>query len=733
MTLRRFSDLRKVNPNSMKRFFLRSRALHLLLTVAASSLIVIFFGRSQLGTTVERETLDWRMRVGSGGRRPDTSVVIAVIDQKSLTYFQKIGVAWPWPRELYGILLDYLHEGGAKAVILDIDFSQPDMDRLNVDAVESDSTFASSISRSGNVVLISVLTGHGEPSSTGGSSIESRFFLDSASTDRGGPGFTSCLAPLAEFQKGAGGVGVANFVVDVDGVARRIPLLFKLDNRSLPQLSLAAYAVGNGLSADRLSRFIGTVPVERNGDYLINWYGKGGPRGVFKYYSASALIISAVQLKQGMVPEIPPTVFRNKYVIVGGSAVGLMDFVSTPFTSMQPFPGAEIHATILSNFLEHDYLKELPSAVSLFVIIAASLIAAGVFFGVKRASVSSAVIVISCGLYLVAALLLMSASRLALPLVSPEISALTAFAFAGVISYVTEGRQKRELRKLMNRYISSDVVDEISADPDTIDFKGKEVEATVFFSDIRDFTSVSERLQPKELVENLNEYFTLATEVVLNNGAMLDKYIGDAIMAVFGAPLERKDHAALACLTAIQMQNILSDYYSRRQGDKPVFVTRIGLNTGKMVIGNIGSTRRTDYTAIGDSVNLASRLEGVNKQFGTRIMISESTYSQSSNAVEAREIDLVTVKGKDLPVRIFELLCEKGKLSQTDSAAYEMFHAGLESYRHKEWKRAETLFTEILKGKPNDGPSLTYIARCKALSETGVPDDWDGVFRLKTK
>ncbi len=731
--MRRLSSLRKVNPNSMKRFFLRSRALHLLLTVAASSLIAIFFGKSQLGTTVERETLDLRMRVASGSRKPDSSVVIAAIDQKSLTYFQKIGVAWPWPHELYGILLDYLHEGGAKAVILDIDFSQPDMDRLNMDAVESDSTFASSISRSGNVILISVLTGQGDSADAGGSSIESRFFLDGTSTDRSGPGFTSCVAPLTEFQKGAAGVGAANYIVDVDGVARRIPLLFKLDNRSLPQLSLAAYAVGNNLSAGQLRRFIGTVPVEKNGDYLINWYGKGGPRGVFKYYSMSALIISAVQLKQGMAPEIPPTFFRNKYVFVGGSAIGLLDFVSTPFASMQPFPGAEIHATILSNFLEHDYLKELPSAANLFVIIAASLIAAGAFFGMKRASVSSAVIVISCGLYLAAAFLLMSASRLALPLVSPEISALTAFAFAGVLSYVTEGRQKRELRKLMNRYISPDVVDEISADPDTIDFKGKEVEATVFFSDIRDFTSVSERLQPRELVENLNEYFTLATEVVLNNGAMLDKYIGDAIMAVFGAPLERKDHAALACLTAIQMQNILSDYYSRRQGDKPVFVTRIGLNTGKMVIGNIGSTRRTDYTAIGDSVNLASRLEGVNKQFGTRIMISESTYGQSSNVVEAREIDLVTVKGKDLPVRIFELLCEKGKLSRADSAAYEMFHEGLVSYRQREWKRAETLFTEVLRSKTNDGPSLTYIARCKALSETGVPDGWDGVFRLKTK
>ncbi len=709
---------------------MRSRAFHLFFTAAASCLIAILFAASQFGTTVERETLDWRMRVASGARHPDSSVVIAAIDQNSLAFFQKNGVAWPWPREFYGILLDYLRAGGAKAVIFDMDFSQKDMDRLNVDATESDSTFASAIRRSGNVVLISVLTKSGDSSA---GAVDRKFLLAGAPGSLDVPGSNSCVAALPEFQEGAGRMGAANYIVDVDGVARRIPLVFRLDNGCLPQLSLAAYAVGNSLSAAELTRFIHTIPVGDGGDYLINWYGKGGPQGVFKYYSISALIISAVQMKRGIAPEIGPDVFRNKYVIVGGSAIGLMDFVSTPFTSLEPFPGAEIHATILSNLLQRDYLKELSSPISMMIVLLFSLIAAGVFFRVKRAMVSTAVVIGACGLYAIAAFLLMSSSRLWLPLVSPEISALSAFAFAGVISYVTEGRQRRELRKLMNRYLSPDVVDEISSDPETVDFKGKEVEATVFFSDIRDFTSVSERLQPRELVENLNEYFTLATELILNNGAMLDKYIGDAIMAVFGAPLPRQDHAALACLTALRVQSTLSGYYSRRGGDKPAFQTRIGLNTGKMVIGNIGSTRRTDYTAIGDSVNLASRLEGANKEFGTKIIVSESTYDKARNVVEARELDLVQVKGKDLPVRIFELICEKGNLSREDAELYRTFHEGLEQYRRREWKKAESLFLEVLKNRPGDGPSVTYIARCKALSESGVPDDWNGVYRFKTK
>ncbi len=717
----------------MKKFFLKSKAFHFALTVAVSVIIAMLFSNSQFGTTVERETLDWRMRVASGTRKPDSSVVIAAIDQRSLAFFEKNGVAWPWPREFYGILLDYLHEGGAKAVVFDADFSQKDMDRLDVDASESDSSFASAIRRSGDVVLITVLTTTADSSAPSVSAIDSSFSLPVFHTNVLAPRFNSCVAPRKVFQRGAGGIGVANYFVDIDGVARRIPLLFRVDNQILPQLSLAAYAVGDRLSRPDLEKFIKTIPTDRAGNYIINWYGKGGPDGVFKYYSIGSLILSAVQIKQGLKPQISPTVFRNKYVIVGGTAIGLMDYVSTPFTALQPFPGVEIHATILSNLLQHDYLIEPSKDVEIILMIGLAAFAVGTLFGIRRAVISVVTVLAAFGAYMGAGFLLLSASRLWLPLAGPEISGLTAFALAGVISYVTEGRQRKELRRLMNRYISPEVVDEISSDPDTVDLKGREVEATVFFSDIREFTAVSERLHPKELIANLNEYFNLATELILNNGAMLDKYIGDAIMAVFGAPLPRSDHAVKACLTALQVQYALTKYYSNRGGDKPVFETRIGLNSGAMVIGNIGSERRTDYTAIGDSVNLASRLEGVNKEFGTKIIISDSTFEKAKDAVEARELDLVRVKGKNIPVRIYELVAEKGKLEHGELGLFHLFHEGLECYRRKEWVRAESLFQRVLMEKPDDGPSRTYIGRCATLKETGVPDDWDGVYRFKTK
>ncbi len=714
----------------MKKFFQKSKTFHFLSAAAFSSLIAIPFVNSQFGTTVERETLDWRMRAAAGSRRPDSSVVIAAIDQKSLTFFQKNGVAWPWPREFYGILLDYLHEGGARVVAFDMDFSQRDMDRLNVDAAASDSSFARAINSSGNAILISVLT---KNESSPDQTIDTSFSLPVSQVKAAAPRFTSCVAPLAEFQKGAAAIGVANYFVDVDGVARRMPMLFNLNGRIFPQLSLAAYAVGKRLTPAGLLRFINGVPTDHDGNYIVNWYGRGGPGGVFRYYSIGAMLLSAVQMKQGKTPEIPPSIFRNKYVIVGGTAIGLMDYVSTPFTSIEPFPGAEIHATMLSNFLQRDFISDPSGSTGYFLIAFLALLSAGILMRVKRVSLSVGIVVALCGSYAAAAFVLMTSFRIWLPLVGPETSALSAFAFAGVLSYVTEGRQRRELRRLMNRYISPDVVDEISADPDTVDLRGKEIEATVFFSDIRDFTSISERLQPRELVEYLNEYFTLTTELILNSGAMLDKYIGDAIMAVFGAPLPIQDHAAVACRTALRIQKTLLDYYASRGGERPVLETRIGLNTGKMVIGNIGSERRTDYTAIGDTVNLASRLEGVNKQFGTRIIISESTYEQARDSIEVRELDLVRVKGKNIPVRIFELVAEKGELAGDELKTFSEFNEGLKYYRAKEWEKATAAFENVLAAKPGDGPSSTYIARCRTLSSEGVPDDWDGVYSFKTK
>ncbi|HUI29853.1 MAG TPA: adenylate/guanylate cyclase domain-containing protein [Candidatus Acidoferrales bacterium] len=697
---------------------------------AVAALVVFFFIATNLVSLIDRPALDNMFRLASHPQHADTSVVIAAIDQKSLNFFDRQQlVGWPWPREFYAILVDYFKKGGAKAVIFDMDFSN----RLNIQDTESDDRFANSIESSANVVLASVLIG----GDSGGTRTPiSRISL----TRQSGygrldiPDLTSAVLPAGRFMQNCRQLGVANYIVDVDGVTRRIPLLFQYHGTVLPQLALAGFAVGENYSAADMNNFLHAIPTDRNGDYLINWYGKGGPDGVFKYYSIGALIVSAAQIMEGRPPEVSPAAFKDKYVIVGGSAVGLMDFKATPFTIYEPYPGMEIHATVLSNFLQGDFMREAPLWISYALAAIFALVISWAFFKIGKITPSSLVVVASIAGYIVAVFIAFYNYSLWLPFGAPILSIILGFSFSGAVSYVTEGRRRRELRRVFNRYMSPRVVDEILTHPNELELGGKEMEATVFFSDIKNFTGLSEKMSPREVVANLNNYFTLTCDIVLDHGGMLDKYIGDAIMAVFGAPLQSDKHAINACLAAIEVQDQLKKYYSLDENKKgPVFETRIGLNSGKMVIGNIGSLKRLDYTAIGDNVNLASRLEGVNKEFGTKIIVSESTYEQVKDSIEARELDLIKVKGKQIPIRIYELICEKGKLPVSQAYLIGMFHEALYHYRLRKWKKASEIFREILRISPDDGPSKTYAARCKMLEKTGVPKGWDRVFVMTTK
>ena len=698
-----------------------------------SSIVVALMISFGLVSSIDRPMLDKMYRLASHPERADTSVVMAAIDQGSLNFFDGQGFGWPWPRDFYSALLGYLKRGGVKAIIFDMDFSQREVDRQNVNASEADSMFADSIKMCGNVVLASDLIG--------GDSAGSRNPISRIDFSREGglsrldiPDLSSAVLPIDQFMQSCRQLGLANYVVDVDGVTRRIPLLLRYHSIILPQLAFAGFVVGRNFSGADVDNFLRSVPTDRNGNYLINWYGRGGPDGVFRYYPISALIVSATQVIMGKTPEIPPGTFKDKYVIVGGSAIGLYDFKSTPFTVYEPYPGMEIHATVLSNFLENDFMREAPVWISYFLAVVFAFSVSWLFFKIGKITPATLIALGAIAGYLAIVLLAFRYFDLWLPVGAPVSSIVLGFSFSGAVSFVTEGKRRRELRRVLNRYLSPRVVDEVLLHPDDFELGGREVEATIFFSDIKNFTGLSENMSPKELVASLNKYFTLACDIVLAHGGMLDKYIGDAIMAIFGAPLQSEKHAADACLAAIEVQNELKKYYSVSDDKNgPVFETRIGLNSGKMVIGNIGSMKRLDYTAIGDNVNLASRLEGVNKEFGTRIIVSETTYEEVKDSIEARELDLIRVKGKQIPIRIYELICEKGKMPPSQARLVEKFHEGLSLYRSKKWKKAEGIFQEIMKSHPEDGPSRTYATRCRTLAKLGVPEDWDRVFVMTTK
>jgi adenylate cyclase len=719
------------SPTVVQRFQ-KSKTLQIFVLAAVGALFTILIQAGGVLDSVELKTLDWRFLEASHPEEADTSIVLIAIDQNSLEAFQNRNVIWPWPRDFYALVVNYLHAAGARSVSFDILFDRGDFDRRESDGAVTDSTFAQSMKNSGNVLLVTHLSKRLKGDEPGGAILD-RHLIDGTFPSIATPEFDRANAPLPEFQDAAKTLAVTNFESDPDGIARRVPLVYQFNNRYIPYFGLANYMVDKNIPLSQLSDVVRTIPVSNDGHFLIYWYGKGGTDGVFKYYPIWHLITSALKYKDGAAPNLPLSLFKDKEVIVGGTAPGLLDTRPTPFTSLEVYPGMEIHATMLSNLLNAHYLHELPQWLSYTLIVLFSLLSAVIFFRIRKLSAAIISFLIIIGAFVGLTFLLFYNEKLWIPMVLPSIALISTFAFSAFFSYATEGRQRRELRRAFNRYLSPAVVSQIVESSGNLELGGNTVEGTVYFSDIKDFTNIAESMQPKELVAYLNEYFSLASDLILKRDAMLDKYIGDAIMAIFGAPIPKPDHAKLACLTALEIQRSLDAFYKKKSAQTPRFTTRIGLNSGKMIVGNIGSTKRLDYTAIGDTVNLASRLEGVNKFFGTRIIISENVYRLAKDTVETRELDLIRVKGKNVPIRIYELVGERGTLNENTQEFMSLFQEGLQYYRDKQFDRAAHQFESLLNVDPDDGPSTTYVERSKLLAMQKLPEHWDGVFTLTTK
>ena len=308
------------------------------------------------------------------------------------------------------------------------------------------------------------------------------------------------------------------------------------------------------------------------------------------------------------------------------------------------------------------------------------------------------------------------------------------YGVVSVFSDLTEVKKRQFLEDTLTRYVTKQVVDLILEHPESIILDGEEREATVLFSDIRGFTSLSETMTPTEVVQMLREYFKLMVGAVFDFQGTVDKFIGDAIMAIFGAPTPQPNHAELAVKTALRMKSLLGEFNETRkkQGEQPIYIG-VGINTGEVVVGNIGSEKRLEYTAIGDAVNLASRLEGINKQYGTDIIISETTYLQAKECLEVRELDEVRVKGKSRPVKIFEVVGLCGEIAPESKQVQTRFIRGLGHYRQREWDHAIRTFQEALRIVPSDSPSQLYIERCEVYKISPPNENWDGVFEMKTK
>jgi len=309
--------------------------------------------------------------------------------------------------------------------------------------------------------------------------------------------------------------------------------------------------------------------------------------------------------------------------------------------------------------------------------------------------------------------------------------------YISVVTYnfLAERKQKAMIRGAFAQYVPPAVVGELLKNPDMLTLGGEERVMTVIFTDIAGFTTISESLTPTELVELLNEYLTAMTNIVLDYDGIIDKYEGDAIMAEFGAPLPDDDHALKACFTAIDMQKRLAELREKLLAEgRPELRARVGINSGPMVIGNMGSSRIFDYTVMGDNVNLSSRLEGANKAYGTYIMCSEATRMMVENDIITRELDMLRVKGKTEGVLVHEILAKKDdSLSETRKQAVDVYLQGLTAYKERRWDDGIELFNKALSFDPEDSPSSVYIGRCEEFKKNPPPDDWDGIFTMRTK
>ncbi len=451
----------------------------------------------------------------------------------------------------------------------------------------------------------------------------------------------------------------------------------------------------------------------------------------YEVHPIGDLILAWQALSEGRKPALDPARFKDKTVFIGMTAAGLLDNRPSPVSPV--FPGTEILAAATDNLVNRDFLKTCGTGSALALILA-GLLAAGLASRLSKYAWMSFGLALAASAALAGVAVAAFRHGLLLDVAAPQLALWLGFAAASAWSYAVEGRQHRYIQGAFGHYLSPEIVRRISESPESLRLGGERREVTFYFSDIAGFTTFSEKLEPEALTKLMNTYLGEMTDTVLETGGTLDKYIGDAVMAFWGAPLPMDGHALVACKVALTNQKKLVRLREEwaKAGWPPVH-NRIGLNSGPAIIGNMGSPKRFSYTAIGDNVNLASRLEGANKPYGTGIMISESTRLAAGDAIEVRELDYIKVKGKNLPIRVFELLGLKGETDPKLLAKARRFEAGLAHLRARRLDEAEAAFRAVVAEHGPDDSCELFLERCAEVRAEPPPPDWDGSFALTEK
>ena len=648
------------------------------------------------------------------GEKPvSPDVVIVDIDERSLANLGQ----WPWPRWKVAKILDNLTKTGAGIIGLDIVFAEPDnssparvLQKLhikNVRAPDYDAILAHSIANS-PTILGYIFYFHqkkgGTPPNIPAIFIErnppqnGHFLLEASGV----------VLNIPIIQQAAYSSGFFNTIPDGDGVVRSAPLLMRYQNGMYPSLAMEIVRVAIGVKkvfinysdvgVDTITLGELAIPVDRFGRLFINYRG---PAKSYRYISAMDIFNNTFD----------KNLVRGKVVLIGTSALGLLDLRATPFDST--FPGVEIHANIIDNIINQDFLytPDWIEAFDLTMIVLTGLLMAAslILFSGEWLLVSSLSVFT---LFFVGVYTLFSRYGMIVNIIFPFLTMLVLFITLILLNYFFERRQKELIKKKFEKKVSPAVVQDLLKHSDNA-LEIKEKEVTVFFSDIRSFTTISEKIgDPKRLIQLLNSYMTPMVDIIFRYRGTIDKFIGDAIMAYWNAPNDVANHYDMAVQSAIEqiayLHSTLNPSFVQR--GFPIINIGIGINSGDVIVGEMGSEGRSDYTVIGDNVNLASRLEGLNKYYGTHIIISEFTYKKLQKSYNIRELDIVLVKGKRKAVTIYEVQLQKDTL-------LEEYYKALHLYREQQFAKAKKMFEELYK-KRTDKVFLIYKNRCEEYLTT---------------
>ena len=739
------------------------------LTIGIIACVSLMFS-SQVAILDQFELRTYDLRFVSRGTQPTSSaVVLAMVDEKSLDEEGR----WPWPRAKFAELIDRLSAGGAKVIAFDIGFLEPDENsqlkllesfetELGAKGIhqpgisnwlaeararaDNDLLLANAIERSKAAIVLGYFFhmegGRFEHDPSAQEVAEQFSRIDSAKyplvTFRGGTSAVAsiprAIAPesnipvLADVATSSGYFSVRP---DPDGVLRWVPLVIAGGEEFFPPLSMAAvwqyfdrpplmvkigpYGV-DGIQLGEIS-----VPTDEAGRLLINYSGRPN---TFPHVSISDILDGAV----------PDDTFREKIVLVGADATGIYDTRVTPFSTVHP--GTEVHANVMDNLISGRFVTR-PGWSEIYDLTAIVLLASIAAIGLWLLSPVSSLVFVAALFagHVFNAREMFVRYGLWLNIVYPLVALSGTYVAITVYEYFTEQRERRRLRGAFTQYVAPGVVEDIVKDPSSLELGGEERNLTVLFCDLEGFTSYSEKYSPRQMIQILSDYYARMTEQIFDHSGTLKEYVGDELLAIFGAPVDQEDHASRACRAALAMRDAreaLSDSWIE-QG-RPRLKARTGINTGPMLVGNLGSKYRFSYGVLGDAVNLGSRLEGLNKQYKTEILIGESTAAAVEDRFIVREVDRVRAVGKEKSTRIFELIAAEGaELSQSFRRLLPVYEAGLAAYRDGRWKEAARHFEEALQIRAGDGPSGVLLDRCRMYAATPPDFEWDGVFVATSK